>query len=57
MEFFVKIQATAEKKMGTKYLWIFSLTSLLSDYTLRNKIRVSVLFCTNICTSLQATAL
>ncbi len=47
MEFLVKIQATAVplvEKMGTKYLLIFRLTTLLSDYTLRNKIRVSMLF-------------
>ncbi len=47
MEFFLKIQATAAplvKETGTKYLFIFRLTNVLSDYTLKNKIRVSILF-------------
>ncbi len=59
MEFFVKIQPTAAplvEEIGTKYLLIFRLTSLLSDHTLKNKIQVSMLFSV-ICTSLQATAL
>ena len=59
MEFFVKIQATAApfvEEIGTKYLLIFRLTSLLSDHTFKNKIQVSMLFSV-IGTSLQATAL
>ncbi len=47
MEFFVKNQSTAGplvEKLGTKYLLIFRLTSWLSDYTLKNKIRVRMLF-------------
>ena len=47
MEFFLKIQATAAplvEERGTKYLLIFRWTSLLSDYTLKNKIQVSMLF-------------
>ncbi len=55
MEFLVKIQATAAplvEEKRTKYLlfFIFRLTSLLSDYTLNNKVRVSMLFSVT-CTS------
>ena len=47
MEFFLKIQATAVplvEETGTKYLFIFRLTNVFSDYTLKNKITVSMLF-------------
>ncbi len=47
IEFFLKIQATAAPLMeetGTKYLFIFRLTNVLINYTLKNKIRVSMLF-------------
>ncbi len=45
MEIVVKIQATAVplvEKTGTNYLLIFRLTSLLSNYTLKN-IQISIL--------------
>ena len=47
MEFFVKIQATAAPLLeatGTKCLYMFRVTSFLIDYTLKNKIWVSMLF-------------
>ncbi len=45
MELFVKIQAAAVplvEETGTKYFLIFKLSSLLSDYTLKNKIQVRI---------------
>ncbi len=47
MEFFVKIHGTTVplvEKMGTRYSFIFRLTSLLGDCTLKNEILVSMLF-------------
>ncbi len=60
MEFFVKNQASAAplvEEKGTKYLLIFRLTSWLSDYTLKNKIRVSMLFSVTYKFTRYATAL
>ncbi len=57
MEFFVKIQATAVplvEKNGNKSLLIFGLTSVLHDYTLKNKTQISILFAV-ICAALKIT--
>ena len=59
MELFVKIQAATVplvEETGTKYFLIFKLSSLLSDYTLKNKIQVSILFAV-MCTILNIIAL